>query len=207
MVLRLATHTAPTANSPSPCRFISMRIAAMAFALTLFFQGWAAARTFDEYQLKAVFLYRLSLFITWPEQTFTAPEQPFIIGILGNDPFGDHIDRVIKNEKVGGHPIRVRRYALEKDVLADPCQILFISHKLSPNWPRLKRLLNNHPMLTVSDMDQFGQMGGMVHIRTQNRRIKIEINTDETRKSGLVVSSKLLKVARLVRSDILREHQ
>jgi hypothetical protein len=56
-------------------------------------------------------------------------------------------------------------------------------------------------------MTRFGQMGGMVNIQTQDNKLKIEINPYETRKAGLIVSSKLLKVARQVKSDDQETHQ
>ena len=207
MIQRLAIYTSPTINLTFVYRHFALCAIAALLALVSLFQGQAAARAFEEYQLKAVFLYRLSLFITWPDQTFIGPDQPFVIGILGDDPFGEHIDRVVKNEKVVSRPIRVQRYASMKDVSSTPCQMLFISRALGKQWPHIKKQLQHHSMLTVSDMDQFGQMGGMVTIQTQNKRIKLEINAAETRRAGLVVSSKLLKVARRVQSDDQKRRQ
>ena len=158
------------------------------------------ARTFEEYQLKAVFLYRLSLFITWPKEAFKDSDQPFVIGILGEDPFGPLIDKVVINESVNKRPIQVRRFVRIDDVLNEPCQILFISKTQRNQWSGIIHKLDKHAMLTVSDMARFSQMGGMVNIWTQNSRIKIDINSDETRKAGLIVSSKLLKVANQVKT-------
>lgn len=207
MIQRLDGHTTSTANVASAVRHIALCAVAALLALVFLFQGRATARAFDEYQLKAVFLYRLSLFITWPEQTFIGPDQPFVIGILGDDPFGVNIDRVVKNEKVGGRCIHVQRYTSAQEVSRKPCQILFISRTLGKQWPQLKSELQHHSMLTVSDMDQFCQMGGMVAIRTRNKKIKLEINAAETSRIGLIVSCKLLKVARQVHADNQGEHQ
>jgi len=79
--------------------------------------------------------------------------------------------------------------------------VLFINPALKQKWPELKRSVDPYPTLTVSDMEAFGQLGGMINIRTQVNKIKIEINPDETRKAGLKISSKLLKVSRNVSTD------
>jgi hypothetical protein len=41
-----------------------------------------------EYKIKAAFLLNFAKFITWPDQTFTSPQQPFSFCVLGQDPFG-----------------------------------------------------------------------------------------------------------------------
>src|ERR1700721_2428538 len=45
-----------------------------------------------EYQVKAVFVYNFSHFVEWPAQAFAAANAPFVIGILGGDPFGANLD-------------------------------------------------------------------------------------------------------------------
>ncbi len=49
--------------------------------------GWAAAAP-AEYQVKAVFLFNFSQFMEWPPDAFPTPDTPFVIGVLGADPFG-----------------------------------------------------------------------------------------------------------------------
>lgn len=181
-----------------PLRCLALLMFAIIAAFGAVDSSHASDRAFDEYQVKAVFLYRLTLFITWPEKVFMTSNQPFTIGILGDDPFGAHIDRVVRNEKFKGRPILVRRYRSIEEVTDTPCQVLFINQAWRQRWPQVKQTTDAYPTLTVSDMEEFGQMGGMINIKTQVNKIKIEINPDETRKTGLKISSKLLKVSRNV---------
>ncbi len=184
---------------PRPFQHMAMfMVVVVVVALGGAIRGHAADRAFDEYQVKSVFLYRLTLFITWPGEVFSTSDQPFVIGILGDDPFGKHIDRVVKNEGYNSRPIRIRRYPTMEEIKKAPCQVLFINRALKPEWPELKKHIGTSPILTVSDMEAFGQMGGMINIKTQINKIKIEINPDETRMAGLKISSKLLKVSRNV---------
>lgn len=177
---------------------IALQIVAAILLLCIPIRGLASDRSFDEYQLKAVFLYRLALFVTWPDNTFTSASQPFTIGIIGTDPFCSQIDQVVKNEKVGSRTIRVYRYDSIQEIVQTPCQVLFLSRDYQRNWSQLRQFLHKYPTLTVSDMMEFGQKGGMATIRTQGNRMKIEINSEEARKAGLNISSKLLKIARQV---------
>lgn len=160
--------------------------------------GGASERVFDEYQVKAVFLYRLALFVTWPDIGPDTADNPFIFGIVGGDPFGQHIDRVVQNETFKGRPVRIQRYpSLEALEGASP-HVLFVSQSLKQKWPKLRNGIARHSILTVSDLDAFCEMGGMVNIKTPSDKIKIEINPGETQSVGLKISSKLLKISRQV---------
>src|SRR5277367_5469324 len=86
--------------------------------------GAAAADSPSEYQVKAVFLFNFSHFVDWPAQAFKSPTEPFIIGLLGADPFGSHLDEAVRGEHIDGHPLVVRRFNSLDQV--NDCQILFI---------------------------------------------------------------------------------
>jgi hypothetical protein len=51
------------------------------------------------------------------------------------------------------------------------------------------------PVLTVSDMPGFIEHGGMVQFVLENDNVRFEVNLSAANKSGLALSSQLLKVA------------
>jgi hypothetical protein len=73
-------------------------------------QGAAAADSPSEYQVKAIFLFNFSHFVDWPAEAFKSPTEPFIIGVLGADPFGPRLDEAVRGEHIAGHPLVVRRF-------------------------------------------------------------------------------------------------
>jgi len=95
MMQRFDTSKRNFCFSAGPFKHMALMMVAVLISLWCASPARASDRAFDEYQVKAVFLYRLTLFITWPEEAFTTPEQPFVIGILGDDPLGQ------KNSKTG----------------------------------------------------------------------------------------------------------
>ena len=144
-----------------------------------------------EYELKAVYLFHFTEFVSWPEASYPSLNAPFVIGIVGNDPFGTTLDEVIRNESVGAHPIVVRHV---EDLASERgCRILFVSHgyedQLHP------RQLGNAPILTVGESQAFAQDGGMVEFVTERNRIHLRIDLASARAHGLGVSAKLLRVA------------
>jgi hypothetical protein len=161
-------------------------------------QGLAADAP-TENQVQAVFLYNFSHFVEWPAQAFTAPSDPFVIGILGTDPFGARLDEAIRNEQVNGHPLMVRRFHSIAEV--NNCQILFVDRSETERLGQILSALDHRSTLTVSQADGAAQRGVMIQFATENNRIRLRINVESARASGLTISSKLLRPAEIVGTD------
>ena len=67
-----------------------------------------AAAPVSEYQLKAVFLFNFAQFVEWPAAAFPRANAPFVIGVLGKDPFGASLDDVVRGESVERPSLRHR---------------------------------------------------------------------------------------------------
>lgn len=148
-----------------------------------------------ETQIKGVFLYNFAQFGQWPESKFETPSAPFIIGVLGPDPFGQFLDEIVRDEKTNGHPIKIERFSSAAD--ARHCHILFIEKSKSEELPEILQSLEGQHVLTVSDMADFPVKGGMVGFFIKNNKIAFEINMTEYKSSGLILSSRLLKLAEI----------
>jgi hypothetical protein len=146
-----------------------------------------------EYQIKAVFLYNFTQFVQWPEDTFSEPGAPLVIGVLGEDPFGIFLDETVKGEVINNHPLVVKRYEKVQDV--NGCHILFIAQDKSQDIRRTLTHLKAQPVLTVSDVNGFARMGGMVRFLSEKGRIRLRINIEAATEANLVISSKLLRQA------------
>lgn len=148
-----------------------------------------------EYQVKAAFLFNFCQFVEWPPEVFLSSTSPFVIGILGTDPFGLFLDELIKGEKLNGRPIIVRRYANVKQV--QNCHILFISNSEPQVIEQTLAVLGARSILTVSDSYNFANYGGVIQLSTENNKIKLTINVEAARTSRLDISSKLLRVSQI----------
>lgn len=144
-------------------------------------------------QVKAVFLFNFTQFVTWPSFSFNGSNAPFVIGVLGTDPFGRYLDNVVEGEQVDGHPIVVKRYDEAKE--ARDCQLLFINKS---NPAEVLKEINNQPVLTVSDADNFARKGGMIRFYVENNKIRLQINARAAKAANLSISSKLLRLANVI---------
>jgi len=145
------------------------------------------------YQVKAAFIYNFSQFVEWPPSAYEGNQAPFVIGILGENPFGNYLDELVKDEKVGSRSIVIKKYRDIDDVKS--CNILYIN---LPNAKEAMRALHNRSILTVSDADNFARDGGMVRFFTLNNKIRLQINPTAAKTVNINISSKLLRLADIV---------
>lgn len=165
---------------------------AASFFLQPSFPLYSAAADALEYDVKAAFLLNFTKFISWPPTAFATADAPFLICILGDDPFGRSIDQVIEGESVQGHRIAVARLRPDDH---KSCQLLYISDKRMPSTP----LADAGPgVLTVGEGDDFIHQGGIVAFVVDHHHVRFDINLKAADNAGLKLSSKLLSVARLV---------
>jgi hypothetical protein len=146
-----------------------------------------------EYQVKAVFLYNFTQFIHWPPAA-SSSGSPFVIGVLGSDPFGSYLDQTVVGEKVAGRSIVVRRFKELEDISV--CHILFVSG--SQATAGTLSSLKSRNVLTVGDNGSFITQGGMIRFYMENNKIRLQINLATAKEAGLEISSKLLRVADVV---------
>ena len=154
----------------------------------------AAATAAPEYQLKAVFLFNFTQFVEWPATS--APDAPFVVGVLGEDPFHEALDHTLSGETVNGRPLVLERYARLEDV--GDCQILFVSQSQAGQLDTVLSQLRDRPILTVSDLSDFAGHGGAIEFVTVNNRLRLRINAQSAALARLTISSKLLQLADIV---------
>jgi hypothetical protein len=156
------------------------------------------SKMFDQYQVKAVFFLNLAKFTSWPKHIEDTPSDYFIIGILGHNRFEDYLEQAAGNESIKGRPVRINRYASLAEIQKEPCRVLFIASDQLPIWPQIREIALRYQILTVGDVDGFCHRGGIVNLRVSAHKILIEINVQEAIGSGFCVSSKLLKLGRII---------
>jgi hypothetical protein len=151
-----------------------------------------------ESDVKATLLFNFSQFVTWPAGAFPGTNSPFVIGILGTDPFGPFLDDLVRQERVGGRLIEIRRFRSQEE--AEQAHILYVSWDESEALKGLFRRLRRKPVLTVGEGAEpgFVRRGGMISFRRERDNVRLRINLEATREAGLVVSTKLLRVADVV---------
>ncbi len=157
---------------------------------SLFFSQSIAGENSIEYKIKAGYLYNFTKFITWPENKL----ETFNLCILGKDPFGTILNPIEKR-LVKGKPIRLIR--IQKISEARLCHIIYTAEPSQAGILISGALtIDSFPLkLTVGESKQFTYQGGMISFFKREGKIRLHINLQRLRESGLEVSAKLLEVA------------
>jgi uncharacterized protein DUF4154 len=151
----------------------------------------------SEYEVKGAFLFHFARLTEWPAAAMPEGE-PFVIAILGQDPFGTALDRMLESQTAHGRPLQVHRSATVADLPERP-HIVFIGSSEQPSLAAILSRFKGQPVLTVGEMDGFGEKGGIVNfVVTAEGRVRFEVNVREADASGLKLSSQVLKLARIV---------
>lgn len=188
-----------------------MRIRLIIFLASLsMVAGWEALAQQSiskEYLVKAIFLRNFIQFVEWPDTLFQDASSPLVIGVLGNDPFGDALDKSIRDEKVKTHPLVVKRSRRLEEL--KPCHVLFICKSEEGRLDQILAALagGGGGVLTIGETDGFARRGGIINLFLQDNKVRFEINKDAADRSGLKISSHLLSLAKLVETAKGKEHQ
>lgn len=150
-----------------------------------------------EYQLKAAFIFNFTQFVEWPAHSFPSSQTPAVIGILGQDPFGPYLKEIIAGESLNQHPLVIQHYN-DIDEVKD-CHVLFIGIGDKKKLESIIAKLKGKNILTISETYGFTKLGGMIRLYTKENKINMQINIDAVKEGDLTISSKLLKLAEIVK--------
>lgn len=166
-------------------------------------------------KVKAAYLYNFAKFIKWPEEKFGAESDPIVMAVLNDDSFKTILQQTVRDKKVGQRDIEVRRlqYA-SPPAEGEPeserrgvfiselraCHMLYLSSDDEKRVADILALVKDHDVVTSGDLKEFAARGGMIGFVLAERKIVFEINITVVEDSRIKLSSKLLKLAKVIRS-------
>ncbi|PWF41456.1 YfiR family protein, partial [Massilia glaciei] len=152
----------------------------------------ARAQPVPEDELKAAFVFNFAVFTAWPARALPAAA-PIVVcaspdgalyGALG---------------KLGGKMVNGHRVAL----LGTPpgaagCHLLVLERGGRERWAGSPAALAAAHVLTVSEREPGAADGAVIGLWSEHARIGFDVDLGAARAAGLVLSSKLLRLARSV---------
>jgi len=177
------------------CVRICARLAGLCALCIALVPGVVAAAEPSEYTVKAAFIYNFAKFVEWPPEV-SAKEGPFVIGILGDDPFEGALEEIISGKTIRDKKIIVKRFSKIEEAMGS--HILFISNSEKGNISRIIKQLAGTHVLTVSDIAEFAEKGGIIELILEQNHVRFAVNVAVAEQGGLKPSSQLLKLARIV---------
>ena len=165
-------------------------------AFFLLLPNYSGAST-QEYNVKAVFLFHFIDFTSWPGER--NKQEIRNICIYGKDPFDSRL-QLLADSGLQQIPVKI----LPEINLASSseCHILFVSSSKKKQLNQIINYLANKPILTVSDIDDFAIRKGMIGFTIRAGKVKLEVNLDSVKLSGIKLSSNLIEIAKVVKKPL-----
>jgi len=171
-----------------------LRVLALAAGIVSGFSS--GAEPTPELKTMASTLRLLADWVTWPPDRANAP---LVIGVFGTCPLGPWLREVCVSKVIQGRRVEVVTYRNLYGL--DRCDLLFICEGDADRIPEVLKQLRGRPVLTVGDTAGMGEAGVMVNLVPERGKLTLEVNLAAVRRGGLVLSSKVLKLAKIIESS------
>jgi hypothetical protein len=146
-----------------------------------------------EHEVKAAFIHNIAKFVEWP--ALPRAGDSLRLCIMGQSPLAETAG-LLAGKHIGELVWEVRRIGFRESL--QECHVLFIAASESDNLRSILKDIRGSGVLTVGDSGGYAERGVMVNFYPEENKVHFEINVDVVRRSGLKISSQLLKLARIV---------
>ena len=175
---------------------MSCVLSGLAVATIVFAAERSSAQSED--QVKAAFLLNFARYVEWPSDAFGAAGAPVQICLIGTDGFRQVVANTTDGKMVHERPVTAR--AIQNAEEAKDCHVLYVGGNAlsgAAGERDLAALRASH-LFIVGDRKGFAEAGGVANFYRAGNKIRFEVNPDFANEAGLKISSKLLRLARIV---------
>ncbi len=180
----------------SVMKLVFRRIIFISISCSLFFMGVVKAQE-SRYAIEAAFIQKISRFVEWPfAKWYSNKKHSFTISILGDSPILENLQMIASSTKINEKKILIKKLKNIREL--GRTNILFISKDQKKRLDHILSSVEGKNILTISDTPGFGEKGVMINFYQWKTFIRFEINLKVLGQTDLVVSSRLLRVARII---------
>ncbi len=147
---------------------------------------------YNEYDVKAAFIYNFAKFTEWPENAISFQNDSLKLCIIGDSPFGTSL-KELEGKHVKNKKLLIKHIKSMSSIKG--CNMLYISKSEEKNLISIVDYANNYNVLTISDQAGFETKGVVINMFVSEDMIRFNINVDAAKKAGIKISAKLLKLA------------
>ena len=151
----------------------------------------------SEFELKATYLYNFLKFIKWPKEACNLHDgRSHTIAVLGESPFNEVLKSMQEELQKHDKQLQLRFYGPYSDDLEfECCCLMYITASEMGNLPEIIGKIAEMPILTVSDDSALTDLGVMITLVLQNKKIRWVINRKPVERTSLKLSAKLYDIA------------
>lgn len=146
-------------------------------------------------EVKAALLFKIPIYIKWPGNLLADQQNNFVCCILGNDRICQLMEE-FDGEKLNDKTIRIKNVKTLEGIT--DCHMLFVGASERKNLRNILKITEEKHILTIGDMVGFAKSGGIINFIRKDDSIHFEINPKAGERTGLKISSKLLRLATII---------
>ena len=174
------------------------RLTAIVVVLWCLLIGAASvANAQSEDQVKAAFLFNFARYVEWPSDAFPSDDSAVRICMIGTNGFSGVVSNTVSGKSVGNRSVEVDTPADLSG--ASGCHILYVGEGIQAKANEVASSVAGANVFTVADRVGFAQGGGIANFIRTDKKIRFEINPGAAKKAGLKISSRLLRLAKVVK--------
>ncbi len=158
-------------------------------------QLFAQQTNAKEYYIKAGFLVNFARLVEWPPVSSTEKESKIVIGILDPEPFGESLE-AISDKEIHGKKITI--VVCDETTDFTGIHILFLNSKDAAYRRAIVHQIGTSPILTIGESPGFAKDEGIINFYKLKNKLRFEINKTRADDAGLKISSRLLKLGRII---------
>jgi hypothetical protein len=152
---------------------------------------------FDEYRVKAAFLYNFAKFVQWPSESFQSPTEPFAICVLGQRSFRPFAGRYGSRPGNRGPTLHGAPY-IERQTGGRVPHSVYRLHAENKRVAALLAEIKTPGILTVGESESAASAGVIVNFTLEAGKVRFAINAAAAEREKLRISSRLLSLATAV---------
>ncbi len=153
-----------------------------------------------EHDLKSAYLFRFIEYVTWPGDPGT---NAVVIGFHDYEPYRETIAKHLPDVRSGDRPVVFRGVESIDDARA--CDILFVNTNNRQTLSDYLEAVSGFPVLVVTDIKSGARLGAAISFFTTDGKIRFVINQTAAEKANLTISSRLLRLGRIVNGTSTKE--
>ena len=152
-----------------------------------------------EYRVKAAFILNFASLTEWPAESFGSSKDPIVICHVGGSQTKSLFDTAYSGRMVKHHPIEI--WHLSSGGRVAGCHIIIITTKRGERVREFIAAVAGKSILTIGETKNFARSGGVIGFYKDGSKIRFEVNLGAAENAKLRISSRLLRLARLVSSE------
>ena len=148
-------------------------------------------------EIHSAMIYNFVKYVQWPNT-----EKPdFVLAVYGDEEIYNLMHQRYNDKPKASQKMKVILIKNISDVAN--CDVVYIAKSKNKDFVKIKDIIFNKPILTITDSQNLGQQGSCINLKVVDQKMKFEVNEESFNSNGLKISSQLTSMAIMIKVEKL----